>query len=851
MRFVGRNRRAFSLAIACLAALAIAALAALGPGCSGSLRRPLSGGGAVLWRIGETKNPPITPVKGRDGDFAIMSSSLALIVAGDADDPRLKHRQGSIVGAVTSAALGGELEELRSVVRAKGAEVALEVTRVRAEKRNGAPVVVIRARNEALRIEVTTRISLSPDGPLATLETEVANTGDAPVAALQIGDRVSWPDGFTFAPGRGFASEAGTAEAAWIGRRGRDASYALVFPSEVPVVEFEFEPHGPLGALTFTKPAPLPAGAKRVWRRSLAVVSGGLEGAAREAWTALGVELGEIRGVLSPTPAWGSIEVRRKGGGEPELVADAAPDGSFDVRIPAGSYEVVARTPGGEDRVPLDVAVGKVAVAALTPPTPGVLRFHLTDARGRPIPARLVLRGVSPTADPRLGPRHVARGAENVVYTASGEGAIELPIGKYQVTATHGLEHSIATEAVAVSEGKGAVLRASLKREFESPGWTAADFHLHAEPSFDSSVSLPDRVTSLLAENVEFAAATDHNVVTDYGPAISELGAAEVLGSARGVEVTTDDPQWGHFNVWPFPAGKPIPPFAGQTPRALFAAIRAAAPGAILQVNHPQMMKYNIGYFGLCGLDPKTGVAKDPEYSPDFDALEVWNGIDNNDMAVTRRNVTDWFDLLNRGHRYTATGNTDAHVLVYQWAGYPRSYVRVDDGKGVPTPEAIAAAVRAGRVQVTSGPFISLEVGGGAPGDLVSAADGKIQVDVEVRAASWIDADTVEVWINGELAAEGALSVAGKAGAVRGRLSLRLPVQRDVWVAAIARGDKPMTDVLPYTGLAPFAFTNPVFVDVDGDGRFTALNAPGDEAGQDAGVSPEGAPEDAGAAAAP
>lgn len=842
-----RQRRLPPSLLAIPAALAFAALVALGPSCSDALRRPLAGGGAVVWRIGSTKNPPITPVKGREGDFVLMSASIAVLVAGDEDDPRLEHREGSIVGAVTSAAEGGELDELRPVVRVDGKEVALAVTRVRAEKRDGRPAVVIRASDEKAGIEATTRVELAPSGPYAVIETAVRNTGDAALPAVQVGDRVAWPDGHTFAPGLGFAAEPGTAEARWIGRRGEAASYALAFPGDAPTITFEFEPHGPMGAAAATAPAPLPKGAWRTWRRTLVVVPGGLERAAREAWIALGEPLGEIRGVLAPAPAWASIEVSRPEGG-PSLVAEAAADGAFAVWIPAGRYEIVARTPGGEDRLSVDVRKEEVAVAALTPPTPGVLRFRVTDAGGTPIPARLVLRGVSSTPDPKLGPRWSARGADNIVYAARGEGTVELPIGKYRVTAMHGLEHAIATETIAVAEDKGAVLRVALERAFDTPGWTAAEFHLHAEPSFDSSVTLPDRVTSLLAEELGFAVATDHNVVTDYGPAIAQLGASAALGSARGVEVTTEDPQWGHFNVWPYPAGEPIPPFAGQTPRTLFAAIREAAPGAILQANHPRMVEYNIGYFGLGGLDAKTGVASNPEYSPDFDAVELWNGMNNNDMTVTRRNVTEWFDLLNLGRRYTATGGSDSHVLIYQWAGFPRNYVRVQDAGGPPFPEAMADAVRAGRVQVTCGPFITLSAGGGAPGDLVAATDGRIQVDVEVRAASWIDVDTIELWVNGELAAEGALG-AGTKGAVRGRLGLRLPVARDSWIVAIARGDDPMTEVLPFTKLQPFAFTNPVLVDADGDGRFSAPNASGEERAPDAGAGLEGA-RDAGLAAA-
>jgi hypothetical protein len=825
--------RSFVLSAACAAALAVAAL---GPGCTDALRRPLAGGGAIVWRIGSTKHPPITPVKGRDGDFVLMSAALAVIVAGPEDDPRLAHREGSIVGAVTSAAAGGELEELRPVVRIGGKEIALEVTRVHAEKRDGRPVVVVRARSEERRIEAITTVGLDPEGPRAVIETAVRNAGRAALTALQVGDRAVWPDAPTFAPGVGFAERPSAADAApWIGRRGATASYALAFPGGAPAVAFDFQPQGPMGATAYGPAAPLEPGAWRTWRRALVVAPGGLERAAREAWSALGVGLGEIRGALSPTPAWATVEVAEPGEG-PAIVADAAADGSFAVWVPVGAYDVVASTPGGEDRLPVAVRADAVAIAALTPPTPGVLRFRVADHRGTPIPARLVIRGIGGTRDPKLGPRWSARGADNIVYTAGGEGAVELPVGKYRVTATHGIEHSIAVEEIAVAEGKGAVLRATLARELETPGWTAAEFHIHAEPSFDSSVTLPDRVTSLLAEDLGFAAATDHNVVTDYGPAIAQLGAAAEVGSARGVEVTTEDPQWGHFNVWPYPADAPIPPFAGQTPRALFAAIRAAAPDAILQVNHPRMMEYNIGYFGIGGLDSATGAAASPDYSPDFDAIEVWNGMNNNGMEVTQGNLAEWFDLLNLGERYTAIGGSDSHVLIYQWAGYPRNYVRVAETDGPPEPAAVAAAVRAGRVQVTSGPVIALAVGGGGPGDLVAAKDGRVQVDVEVEAASWIDVDGVELWVNGELAGEGALAL-GKAGrAVRGRLSVRLPVDRDVWIAAIARGDEPLTAVLPFTELTAFAFTNPVFVDADGDGLFTAPKARGGEAGSDAGA---------------
>ena len=53
----------------------------------------------------------------------------------------------------------------------------------------------------------------------------------------------------------------------------------------------------------------------------------------------------------------------------------------------------------------------------------------------------------------------------------------------------------------------------------------------------------------------------------------------------------------------------------------------------------------------------------------------------------------EWFELINAGRRYTAVGNSDSHRLVYQWAGYPRTYVRVEDDRpSIATDSRCAAA---------------------------------------------------------------------------------------------------------------------------------------------------------------
>jgi hypothetical protein len=433
----------------------------------------------------------------------------------------------------------------------------------------------------------------------------------------------------------------------------------------------------------------------------------------------------------------------------------------------------------------------------------------VSDDSGAPIAARLVVRGVPPTKDPELGPVHLASGAKNVAYTRTGEGVLALPAGRYQLVATAGLEWTIAEGAADVDEQRGATFRAELERVVQTPGFIACDFHLHADPSGDSDVPLADRVTSLLAEGIEFAVATDHNHVTDYGPTIGALGVGSKLGAAVGVEITT--PDWGHFNTFPYPADAAPPPYA-ETPAAIFDQVRRVSPGAIVQINHPRMA-IDIGYFDRGGLDSTAGTTTREGFSFGFDTIEVWNGFELESPDLLERNLRDWYALLDLGRVYTAVGNSDSHMLVLQWTGYPRTYVQVADGA---TPAQVAEALRAGRAIVTSGPFLELAVEGAGIGQLARTRQGKIRIEVGVRAAPWIDVESVDLVVNGTvwqtLDADSLQPV-------------EIELERDGWLIAIARGAGDLSRVLPGSKARPLAFTNPVFVDVDENGKYDAPRA--------------------------
>jgi hypothetical protein len=263
-----------------------------------------------------------------------------------------------------------------------------------------------------------------------------------------------------------------------------------------------------------------------------------------------------------------------------------------------------------------------------------------------------------------------------------------------------------------------------------------------------------------------------------------------------------------------------LPAFSNVEPPEIFSNVRAAAPGVVIQVNHPRLK--GIGYYNRIELDALTGEAESEGSSLDFDTVEVMNGIELASAKSADINLKEWFEILNLGRRYTAVGNSDSHKLVGQWAGYPRTYVRVpEDDPSAVTVEQVSRALRAGQAVVSNGPFVTtLAEGRAGPGDFLPANHGRVSLRVDVRAPPWMDVRRADVFVNGERVAS--VPARGTTDAVRIDWRTSLRIAKDSWIVVVARGDRPMQRVMPNTQAAPFAFTNPIFVDADGDGVFRA-----------------------------
>jgi hypothetical protein len=578
-----------------------------------------------------------------------------------------------------------------------------------------------------------------------------------------------------------------------------------------------------------------PADAVAERRARLEVVLG-------ESGTAVWRTLAEISGLSTAT-----VRGRVTGGGGRPVVfgrdAQGAPrvrfrtgaGGEFSVGVPATVVEWYAAMDGGRASSLSSFVPGTERELVLDVSPGGELHVSITDADTHlPLTARLLVRGVEGTVDPSFGPDFRASGAGPIIDSLRGDVKTPLPSGRYRVAATKGLEWSVDATVVDIAAGR--VTEASLapRHVVPTPGVLSCDLHVHARPSFDTPVTPEDRVLSLVAAGIDFAVPTEHNVIGDYTSALDTLDLRGELLSVTGVEVTTFAKGFGHFGVFPYPPGTRVPPYRRTNIGAIFRAVRSGDPARYFQLNHPRLP--NIGYFNLIGFDPakpRTAIAR----RIDFDGIEVFNGYDTEHPERVELVLRDYWALLDFGWRYAATGSSDSHRIQFHWAGYPRTMVAVDpraDGEGgekAVDPLAVVASVKQGHSVVTSGPVIELDLAGARPGDDAVTTAESLHGHLRVRAAPWVDVTHVDIvvgQVGGGYSIARSFEVPSRPTALgpepgtleeAGERTIRFDEDIDVevgpengWVQVIARGKRPMDDVLPFMPVPPLGFTNPVFV---------------------------------------
>ena len=90
---------------------------------------------------------------------------------------------------------------------------------------------------------------------------------------------------------------------------------------------------------------------------------------------------------------------------------------------------------------------------------------------------------------------------------------------------------------------------------------------------------------------------------------------------------------------------------------------------------------------------------------------------------------------------------------------------------------------------------------------------------MEVKAAPWVPVSNLRVYVNAALERK----IPIRAGETS---ELSLDFERDSFVTVEVEGDADASFEAVNPGFRSFAFTNPIFVDADGDGEWTAPGLP-------------------------
>jgi hypothetical protein len=393
----------------------------------------------------------------------------------------------------------------------------------------------------------------------------------------------------------------------------------------------------------------------------------------------------------------------------------------------------------------------------------GVIRGRIQDADTKlPIAATLSVS----TEDGRILADHPSfRGGFRV------EGNFEKPVpsGKLHIVVSRGFDYGAVEQTIAVRDGETKALAFELRRRtpLKSLGWVTGDSHIHmvhgertitvdfpfvglsgrAEGLDYLSLAQQWNLPSITPESLDAAtraASTDEftmawNVEAPKNFWRGDVGQCAGHGWTLGMRGRTPDGRDAieellSMSAWDYESEKP--PYPNFEIQALI-----HAQGGIVSYSHPQ--RWWSGKWGGKGIYPLeehkfiSNLAQELPFDtvagPTYDMLDIL--MRTSEREVNRKGLALWFLLLNHGYRIAGTASSDA-TFDNPGGGVPgavRVYTKVE---GRPTLERVAAAMKAGRNFVTSGPLVVLRMDGHEAGDVVKlSAKRTVKVDIQAWAS--------------------------------------------------------------------------------------------------------------------
>ncbi len=526
----------------------------------------------------------------------------------------------------------------------------------------------------------------------------------------------------------------------------------------------------------------------------------------------------------------GGADVVARQNGKGVCAAYTDMQGKATFALPQGRYTLVVSQIGRATKeAPVDVA-SEASVSIEVGPLSQVT-FNVTDAEGKPSPCKVQFVGIAGTPEPDLGPIQRANGCRNLYFSPNGKFTVALPPGKYYLIISRGPEYDAVYRYLNLNEGQTARVSARLVRVVDSKGWISADFHNHSSESGDNTTETESRITCLAAEGVEFAASTEHNRIQTYRHRLKALGLEKIMATSDGIELTDSPGSLNHQNAFPLKI-KPGMQDGGAplTDADVLTQIKRLydhddKSEKLVQQNHP-----DIGWLFY----DKDGDGQQDAGFRTFEfthVIEIWatnilamqptTGTGNN---LRNNRIFNWLQLLNQGFRLPGVANTDAHYCFHD-SGAIRNYVKssTDDPAKIDEMEVVRQSKK-GRIIMTNGPVMEVLFNGSLPGDEVKVRNGKGTLRVRVQCANWLDVDRVQVLVNGRPDPKLNFTRAShphyfRDGVVKFDQNIPVTLEQDAHIIVVAIGESATVGpIMGQRGETPIAISNPIYVDVNGDG---------------------------------
>ena len=505
---------------------------------------------------------------------------------------------------------------------------------------------------------------------------------------------------------------------------------------------------------------------------------------------------------------WGSARVDPRAVPAGSLVVDLtiAPD----ARLSVGDWSVTGRDLLAG--MPLLDPAGRRSIEVLPAPRVPVEVEIVDRTSGQPTPARVRFTAADGRYLAPVGHRDeinpgffedtggdLILGSTEYAYVA-GRFRIDLPVGEVEAEVVGGFDRRPYRARLPI--GPSTIrLELPLDRTLDLHGgrWVTADTHVHfLAPStalLQAAAEDIDLVNLLAAQWGDLT-----TNVTDL-----EWGSMADPSGRRLVVVGTENRQnmLGHLALLgarrmthPLASGGPPEGRMAGALSVLLAdwADRCRAAGGLVVAAHFPLPYAEVAADIVAG---KIDAVETQALSPGLD-----------DPAVL-----EWYRFLNLGYRLPVVAGTDKMSTEVP-VGAVRAYVHLLDDAPL-SFETWAAAVRAGRTFVTSGPVLELTVDGHEPGDVVSlpASGGRLEIAVRARAAQPLIGD-LELVVNGRVVAAAAASGTGTDGTPgTTELALRetIEVRAGAWIAARSRSRHEIQSAFTSSMAAQ---TSPVYVEV-------------------------------------